>query len=69
MACVLLSRHLTSRREVSMKQPRLFPDHEDTQAAPVFTAPQTVALIAVMSQIVQAFFELTTEGEDKDGSP
>ena len=35
-----------------MQQPRLFPDHEDTQAAPVFTAPQTVALIAVMSQIV-----------------
>jgi hypothetical protein len=52
-----------------MKQPSLFPDHEDRQVVPAFTAPQMVALIDVMRQIVKAFFERPTAGEDDDGSP
>jgi hypothetical protein len=53
--------------EVSMKQPSLFPDHEDMQCALTLTEHQTCELVQIMSQIVQAFFELTREGDDDDG--
>jgi hypothetical protein len=55
--------HLTPTMEGSMKQPSLFPDHQDTQSEPMLTERQMVALIEVMSQIVMAFFEREREGE------
>jgi hypothetical protein len=60
---------LTSIMEGSMQQPSLFPEHHDAQPEPVFTERQRVALIAVMSQIVKAFFERARQGEPGDDSP
>jgi hypothetical protein len=55
--------HLTPTMEGNMKQPRLCPDHQDTQPAPMVTERQMGALIEVMSQIVKAFCERAREGE------
>ena len=46
-----------------MQQPSLFPDHPNTQAEPMVSDCQMMALIAVMSQSVKAFFERAWEGE------
>ena len=52
-----------------MQHPRLVPDHQDTPPEPMGTERQMVALIEVMSQIVQAFFERAREGEPSAGAP
>ena len=46
-----------------MNQPSLFPDHPDTHPAPMVSDRQMMALIEVMGQIIQAFFERAREGE------
>ena len=45
-----------------MQQPSLFPEHPHTQPEPMVSDRQMVALLEVMSQVVQAFFERTREG-------
>jgi len=45
-----------------MQQPSLFPDHPDTPLELMVSDRQMMALIEIMSQIVQAFFERAREG-------
>ena len=45
-----------------MQQPSLFPDHPDTHPELMVSDRQMMALIEIMSQIVQAFFERAREG-------
>src|SRR5215468_7993933 len=52
-----------------MQQLSLFPEHPNTPPEPMVSDRQMVALLEVMGQIVQAFFERTREGASDAESP